>query len=81
MSKGYLLESNIQGGNAIAAMETVKIAMKNLSNSLERWLGIELFFSVQRSCDGLHLGNQQCFYICQNGLLLLGTKLKYLKIK
>lgn len=29
------MESNIQGSNAIAVMETVKIAMKNISNSLE----------------------------------------------
>lgn len=43
------MESNIQEDNAIAAMETVKIAMKNISNSLESWLGIELFFSVQRN--------------------------------
>lgn len=29
------MESNIQGSNAIAAMKIVKIAMKNISNSLE----------------------------------------------
>lgn len=83
--KYIFFESNIQAGSSLAALESIKKKKINEEHLclIRKLTGDRIHsYSVDWNVgENLNWSNQQYFYICLNCLLVLGTKLKFSKVK